>query len=94
MTEPDRRDDAARALGVTSANWLDAPYNRLGFRRVGMLARTARISRGDGPVSELPGTSATSAASASSTRAARSISGRCSPRPARTASSSSTTASW
>ena len=44
----------AQALGVTSANWLEAPYNRLGFRRVGKLVRTARISRGDGPVVELP----------------------------------------
>jgi len=39
---------------VTSANWLDAPYNRLGFIRVPELARTERISRGDGPVFELP----------------------------------------
>jgi CubicO group peptidase (beta-lactamase class C family) len=52
------QDDAwqreATALGVTSANWLDAPYNRLGFRGVGRLVRTAPISRGDGPVVELP----------------------------------------
>ena len=46
-------DDQARALGVTGANWLDAPYNRLGFRRVSKLVRTATISRGDGPVFEL-----------------------------------------
>jgi CubicO group peptidase (beta-lactamase class C family) len=39
---------------VTSANWLDGPYNRLGFIRVPELARTERISRGDGPVLELP----------------------------------------
>jgi hypothetical protein len=39
---------------VTSANWLDAPYNRLGLIRVPELARTERISRGDGPVFELP----------------------------------------
>jgi len=39
---------------VTSGNWLDAPYNRLGFIRVAELARTQRISRGDGPVLELP----------------------------------------
>ena len=44
----------AQALGVTSANWLEAPYNRLGFRHVGKLVRTACISRGDGPVVELP----------------------------------------
>jgi CubicO group peptidase (beta-lactamase class C family) len=45
---------AAAALGVTSENWLDPPFNRLGFRRVGSLVRTATISRGDGPVFELP----------------------------------------
>ena len=39
---------------VTSGNWLDAPYNRLGFIRVSELARTETISRGDGPVLELP----------------------------------------
>lgn len=39
---------------VTSGNWLGAPYNRLGFIRVSELARTARISRGDGPFLELP----------------------------------------
>jgi len=38
---------------VTSENWLDAPHNRLGFIRVPELARTQRISRGDGPVFEL-----------------------------------------
>jgi hypothetical protein len=45
---------AAAALGVTSENWLDPPFNRLGFRRVASLVRTATISRGDGPVCELP----------------------------------------
>ena len=39
---------------VTSENWLDAPYNRLGCIRVPELARTERISRGEGPVLELP----------------------------------------
>jgi CubicO group peptidase (beta-lactamase class C family) len=39
---------------VTSENWLEAPYNRLGFIRVSELARTERISRGEGPVLELP----------------------------------------
>jgi CubicO group peptidase (beta-lactamase class C family) len=39
---------------VTAENWLDAPYNRWGFLRVSELARTARISRGDGPTLELP----------------------------------------
>jgi CubicO group peptidase (beta-lactamase class C family) len=38
---------------VTSGNWLDAPYNRVGFIRVRELARTEPISRGDGPVLEL-----------------------------------------
>jgi CubicO group peptidase (beta-lactamase class C family) len=47
------RDEAQR-VGLTSANWLDAPYNRLGFRRVAELVRTVRISRGDGPVFPLP----------------------------------------
>ncbi len=40
--------------GATSANWLDAPHNRWGFLHVGELARTAAISRGDGPIVELP----------------------------------------
>ncbi|MBW2542607.1 MAG: serine hydrolase [Deltaproteobacteria bacterium] len=39
---------------VTSENWIDAPCNRLGFIRVPELTRTQRISRGDGPVLELP----------------------------------------
>jgi len=39
---------------VNSENWIDAPYNRLGFSRVPELTRTQRISRGDGPVLELP----------------------------------------
>jgi CubicO group peptidase (beta-lactamase class C family) len=47
-------EDEAQALGVTSANWLDAPYNRLGFRHVSKLVRTATISRGDRPVFALP----------------------------------------
>jgi CubicO group peptidase (beta-lactamase class C family) len=42
-----------RAIDLTSANWLDAPHNRLGFRRVSKLVRTATISRGEGPVFEL-----------------------------------------
>jgi CubicO group peptidase (beta-lactamase class C family) len=42
------------ALGVTAANWLDAPYNRWGFRHVPALCRTATIARGEGPVRELP----------------------------------------
>jgi hypothetical protein len=47
-------DAEGRALGVTTANWLDAPYNRWGFRNVPDLVRTATISRGAGPVRELP----------------------------------------
>ena len=50
----DTLDREAAEVGVTSANWLDPPYNRLGFRRVGRLVRTAPISRGKGPVHELP----------------------------------------
>jgi len=46
-------DEAARTLGVTTANWLGAPYNRSGFRHVPDLVRTAPIGRGDGPVREL-----------------------------------------
>ncbi len=39
---------------MTSENWIDAPYNRLGFIRVPELTRTERISRGDAPILELP----------------------------------------
>jgi CubicO group peptidase (beta-lactamase class C family) len=39
---------------VNSSNWLSPPHNRLGFIRVGELARTQRISRGTGPIAELP----------------------------------------
>lgn len=41
-------------LGANSQNWLDAPYNRWGFLHVGEVARTTPISRGQGPVIELP----------------------------------------
>ena len=47
-------DAEGSALGVTTANWLDAPYNRWGFRHVAALCRTATIARGDEPVRELP----------------------------------------
>jgi len=47
-------DAEGRALGVTTANWLDPPFNRWGFRHVPELARTAAIARGSGPVRELP----------------------------------------
>src|SRR3989454_7525192 len=39
---------------VTLANWQDPPFNRWAFRHVGELIPTARIARGDGPVSRLP----------------------------------------
>src|SRR5215211_7405469 len=39
---------------VTADNWIEGPYNRWGFLHVRELARTARISRGDGPVTDLP----------------------------------------
>src|SRR3954468_12706396 len=38
---------------VTPDNWIEGPYNRWGFLHVRELARTARISRGDGPVGAL-----------------------------------------
>ena len=38
---------------VTGDNWIDGPFNRWGFRHVRELTRTARISRGAGPVREL-----------------------------------------
>ncbi len=50
----DQYEDEARRVGLTSANWLDAPYNRLGFRRVARLTRTATIPRGAGQVLALP----------------------------------------
>ena len=39
---------------VTLANWQDPPFNRWAFRHVGELIPSARIARGDGPVSRLP----------------------------------------
>jgi CubicO group peptidase (beta-lactamase class C family) len=39
---------------VTGDNWIDPPFNRWGFLHVRELARTARISRGSGPVRALP----------------------------------------
>ncbi len=48
------RPAPARREGVTSDNWIDAPHNRWGFRHVRELARTARVSRGLGPVWHLP----------------------------------------
>ena len=53
-TLPGVIDGEGQALGVTTANWLDPPYNRWGFRHVPDLCRTAPIARGAGPVRELP----------------------------------------
>jgi CubicO group peptidase (beta-lactamase class C family) len=39
---------------VTPDNWILGPFNRWGFLHVRELARTARIPRGAGPVTELP----------------------------------------
>jgi CubicO group peptidase (beta-lactamase class C family) len=39
---------------VTSDNWIEGPFNRWGFLHVRELAHTARISRGEGPLRELP----------------------------------------
>ena len=39
---------------ITIANWQDPPYNRWAYLHVDELLPTARIARGDGPVSELP----------------------------------------
>jgi CubicO group peptidase (beta-lactamase class C family) len=39
---------------VTLANWQDPPWNRWSFQHVGQLIPSARISRGDGAVLELP----------------------------------------
>jgi CubicO group peptidase (beta-lactamase class C family) len=39
---------------VTLSNWQDPPWNRWSFQHVGQLIPSARISRGDGPVLELP----------------------------------------
>jgi CubicO group peptidase (beta-lactamase class C family) len=42
------------AREVTLANWQDPPFNRWGFLHVRELVPTARIGRGDGPVTALP----------------------------------------
>jgi CubicO group peptidase (beta-lactamase class C family) len=47
-------DVEGRELGVTTENWLEPPFNRWGFRHVPELVRTAVMSRGSGPVRELP----------------------------------------
>lgn len=43
-----------RPDGLTLQNWPEAPYNRWGFWHVREMARTARISRGTGSVTDLP----------------------------------------
>ena len=48
------RPEPMRREGCTSENWTEGPWNRWGFSHVRELARTARISRGDGPVWVLP----------------------------------------
>jgi hypothetical protein len=42
------------SLRVTSANWIDPPFNRWGYSHVRELTRTANVGRGDGPVWQLP----------------------------------------
>jgi CubicO group peptidase (beta-lactamase class C family) len=39
---------------VTLANWQEAPWNRWSFQHVGEIIPSARIPRGDGPVTALP----------------------------------------
>jgi 6-aminohexanoate-oligomer exohydrolase len=39
---------------VTLANWQEGPYNRWGFQHACELVPSATVSRGDGPVLELP----------------------------------------
>lgn len=41
-------------MRATSANWIDAPFNRWGYSNVRDLTRTATIDRGAGPVWEIP----------------------------------------
>ena len=48
------RPEPMRREGCTSDNWTEPPWNRWGFSHVRELARTARISRGSGPVWLLP----------------------------------------
>lgn len=42
------------AQHVTLANWLEGPFNRWGFQHASELVPSAAVSRGDGPVLELP----------------------------------------
>ena len=79
--------DEGLALGVTTANWLDAPYNRWGFRHVAELCRTATIAAETGRCASCRAPSAISTASRSTTPAAATPSPRCSRRRSPTASS-------
>ena len=54
MTRCTNGDEMIDRRGATAQNWLDAPYNRWGFHHVGELAHTVPISRGYGPITELP----------------------------------------
>lgn len=40
-------DDEGLARGVTTANWIDPPFNRWAFRHVCRVARTQRMARGE-----------------------------------------------
>lgn len=44
-----------RKAAVTLANWQENPFNQWAFQNVGELIPTVRISRGSGPVWDLPG---------------------------------------
>lgn len=46
--------EVVRPADVGDVNWIDPPSNRWAFRHVRELTRTARISRGAGPVRTLP----------------------------------------
>ncbi len=54
MNDDVQMSDIARPADVGEVNWIDPPYNRWAFRHVRELTRTARISRGSGPVRPLP----------------------------------------
>src|SRR5271165_4638168 len=43
-----------QVVPVTARNWQDPPVNRWAYWHVGEILPTYRVSRGDGPVRELP----------------------------------------
>ena len=43
-----------QGVPVTARNWQDPPVNRWAYWHVGEILPTYRVSRGDGPVRELP----------------------------------------